>query len=76
MADKYSITGQTYENVRQPDGTYLPMVTVKFTTKTDPPVAGSVSVPQSLLRDKVKYAETVGAEIEQAVGAHEAVAGL
>ena len=76
MANTYAVTGQTYDNVRQPDGTYLPVVTIAFVTKTEPPVAGSVQVPQSLLRDKAKYAETVQEAIEQAVGAHTAVANL
>ncbi len=73
MAEHYSVTSQTYETDRQPDGTYEPVVAIGFTTKTDPPVSGIVKVSQNLLRDKVRYAETVKAAIEQAVGAHVAV---
>ena len=73
MAEHYSVTSQTYETDRQPDGTYEPVVAIGFTTKGDPSISGIVRVPQSLLKDKVRYAETVKAAIEQAVGAHLAV---
>lgn len=76
MAEGYNVTGQTYESERQVDGSYLPVVVVSFTTTGTPPVAGSVTVPRSLLTDKAAYAAKVQALIEQAVSAHNAVASL
>ena len=76
MAKDYSITGQTMGTERQPDGTYEPVVEVSYRTNGTPPVLGTVAVPQSLLKDRARYAETVRAAVEEAVGAHTAVAEL
>jgi hypothetical protein len=76
MADTFTVTGQKHENVRQPDGTVMPSVVISYATKSDPPINGTVSVPQALLADKAKYVDTVSAAITQAVAAHDAVANL
>ena len=76
MDNAYEVTGQTMGVERQPDGTVMPVVTIKFTVNTTPPTQSEVSVPKSLLKDKTKYAETVKAAIENAVEAHQAVAAL
>lgn len=76
MADTFTVTGQKHENVRQQDGTVMPAVVITYQTKSDPPITGSVTVPQTLLSDKAKYLETVNAAITQAVAAHDAVAHL
>jgi len=76
MGKDYEVTGQHYTTKMEPDGTVEPVVEIAFTTTTSPPVSGSVSVPQSLLKDKARYAETVKAAIDEAVGGHQAVAIL
>jgi len=76
MGKDYEVTGQHYTTEMQPDGTVEPVVEISFTTTTAPPVSGSVKVPQNLLKDKARYAETVKAAIDEAVGAHQAVAAL
>ena len=76
MAKDYTITGQQQKDVKQPDGTWEPMMLINFTTNTEPPTQGTVQVPVALLKDKAKYAETVKQAIEEAAGAHIAVAGL
>ena len=76
MAETYEITGQTMSEQRQADGSYSPVVEVGYKTKTDPPVVGTVTVPQSLLKDKVAYVEAVKSAVETAVDGHTAVASL
>ena len=76
MTPTYEITGQHYTQERNPDGTYAQVVEVSFTANTVPPTHGKVTVDQSLLKDKVAYAEAVKGAIETAVAAHGAVAEL
>jgi len=76
MGKDYEVTGQHYTSAMQPDGTVEPIVEISFTTTGTPPVSGVVRVPQALLKDKARYAETVKAAIDEAVGAHNTVAGL
>ena len=76
MSADYEVTGQTIGTERQPDGTVMPVVVIKFTVNTTPPTNSEVSVPKALLKDKARFAETVRAEIENAVAAHQAVAAL
>ena len=76
MAADYTVTGQTIESERAPDGTVTPVVKVAYTTHTEPPTKGHVTVPQALLADKDEYVSAVKAKIETAVAGHVAVAGL
>jgi len=76
MGKDYEVTGQHYTTELQPDGTVEPVVEIAFKTTGTPPVSGHVKVPAALLKDKARYYETVKAAIDEAVSAHQAVAGL
>ena len=76
MAEGYTITGQTEEKERQPDGTFMPVVVVRYKTTTTPPAEGSVAVPKILLRDAKTAAETVDGMINESIGGHAAIAAL
>ncbi len=76
MATQYTITGQTYEDERQPDGTYMPVVEIAFTTTGTPPVKGTVAVPRALLATPAYFADAVRIAVGNAVQAHAAVQAL
>lgn len=76
MAATWTVTGQTYSDERQTDGTYMPVVEVSFVTTGDPPVRGTVAVPRALLATPADYADAVRIAIGNAVAAHDAVARL
>jgi hypothetical protein len=76
MSTQYAITGQTYTDERQPDGTYLPVVEVAFTTTGSPPVKGVVTVPRALLATPADYADAVRIAVGNAVASHAAVEKL
>lgn len=76
MAERWSITSQTYSSEQGDDGTWTPVVVVGFTTKGTHPVTGTVTVPRSLLHDKVAYAEAVRSAVDKAVAAHDAASAL
>ena len=76
MADKFTVTGITRGEARQPDGSYVPTVEVHYVTKSDPPIAGVVTMPASAMSDPIRYKADVAAAIAKEVAAHEAVLGL
>ena len=76
MARDYTVTGQQFTAEQDASGNYQKVIKVTYQTKGTPPVTGSVTVPATLVRDKVKYHEAVKALIEAAVASHAAVAEL
>lgn len=76
MADGYKVTRQTEGDELQPDGTYLPVIEVAFTTTSSPPVSGTVAVPKALASSPANFADAVRIAIESRVAAHGAVAAL
>ena len=76
MADKFTVTGITRGEARQPDGSYVPTVEVHYVTKTTPPIAGVVSMPADAMRDVARYKAAVAEAIHKEVAAHEAVLSL
>ena len=76
MAETYDVTGIQYSTARNSDGSYTPVVEVSYTTKTTPPVSGTVQVDASIVKDKAKYAAAVASAIEAETSGHTAVLGL
>jgi len=76
VAQDYDVTGVTYSTSSEPDGSYIPIVEVSYTTKTTPAVQGTVTVPAALVPEPRKYAEAVKAAIEAEVAGHKAVLAL
>ena len=76
MAQDYDVTGVTYSTAREPDGSYVPVVEVSYSTTTTPVVQGTVTVPAAIVGEPRKYAEAVKAAIEAEVAGHKAVLAL
>ena len=76
MAADYTVTGVSRGEEQDASGAWRPTIIVAYVTKTTPPISGEVTVPASLARDKVKYAQTVSADIQAEVDGHKAVLAL
>ena len=76
MAKGYTVTGITKSWDTDATGRQIPVAEVSYVTDTEPQVAGVVSVPWSLVPDKVAYAEAVHKAIMAEVEGHQAVLGL
>ncbi len=76
MTQGYTVTSQAEDDEYQPDGTYLPVIKVGFSTTSTPPVHGTVSVPRAIAADPKSFADAVKMAIEARVAAHHAVSQL
>ena len=75
MATDYTITAITQADIRRPDGTFEPAYDYHYTTNTDPPVSGTVTVAKAGMSDPGAHADEVHAAIMREVAAHRAVLG-
>jgi hypothetical protein len=76
MAQGYQVTKITHTTAPNAAGDHEAAYEVHYTTKTKPPVSGSVTVPASLASDREAYTSTVKAKIDAETAGHAAVLSL